>query len=273
MIKGMTGYGSSQFSVGKIKIIAEVKSLNHRYFDITCFLPIGFGSIENKIQQVVKKFVQRGKVTASVKILEKPQQAIELNKNAVKVHLRNANALKREFGLKNDLTVADLVKLPGVLDAKEILVDPVDIWPGLEKALNRSLSNLEEMRKREGRSLYADISDKLTRMLGQLKKIKAQAKAVLQEKRKILNEDEFRSFQKSNDVNEEISRLAHYIDELKKLLRNNIPVGKNIDFIAQEMQRETNTIGSKLQDKIVSNAVIALKSKIEKIREQAQNVE
>jgi uncharacterized protein (TIGR00255 family) len=110
-------------------------------------------------------------------------------------------------------------------------------------------------------------------MLLQVKKIQKKAKSILGEKKKKLNEEEFRSAQKSSDVNEEITRLLHYIDEIAPLLKSQAAVGKKIDFIAQEMQRETNTIGSKLQDKIVSNAVIALKSKIEKIREQAQNIE
>ena len=105
------------------------------------------------------------------------------------------------------------------------------------------------------------------------KKIQKKSKSILKDKKKKLNEEEFRSIQRSSDVNEEITRLLHYIIEISSLLKSKISVGKKIDFIAQEMQRETNTIGSKLQDKVVSNAVIALKSKIEKIREQAQNIE
>jgi len=129
------------------------------------------------------------------------------------------------------------------------------------------------MRKREGRSLCADVTDKLRRMLLEIKKIQRRAQEILKEKKGKLTNEEFSSFQKSNDVNEELSRLIHYIEEFKLLLKTDIAVGKKLDFIAQEMQRETNTVGSKLQDKIVSSAVIALKSKIEKIREQSQNIE
>ncbi|MCA9405205.1 MAG: YicC family protein [Candidatus Omnitrophica bacterium] len=273
MIKGMTGYGTAEISVGQVKVTIEVKSLNHRFFDLNHFLPIGFGSIENKIQQLVKKNVQRGRVTVAVKILERPLQAISLNKEAVKVYIKQAKVLKSEFGLKSDLTVADLIKLPGVVETKEVLVSPSKIWPEIKKGIEKALKSLVDMRKREGLSLNRDVQDKLKEMKLQIRAINKQSKLLLKSNRQKLSEDEFKSFQKSSDINEEISRLSHYIDELKSLLKATAPVGKKIDFIAQEMQRETNTIGSKVQDKIVSNAVINLKSKIEKIREQAQNIE
>jgi uncharacterized protein (TIGR00255 family) len=273
MIRGMTGFGSAQLSSGGIKGIVEIKSLNHRYFDISYYLPIGFGSIESKIRQMIQSDIERGRVTISIKITEKPHQSVALNKEAVQQHLKFVNMLKRQFKLKNNLTVSDLIALPGVLETKEVLVNPEEIWPGLEKALKKSIHALMVMRRSEGRSLAADVSDKLKRMQVQLKNIKARANAVLQEKKKILTDDEFSSFQRSNDVNEELSRSSHYIAEMKMLMHSAVSVGKKMDFIAQEMQRETNTIGSKLQDKIVSNAVIALKSKIEKIREQSQNIE
>ena len=129
------------------------------------------------------------------------------------------------------------------------------------------------MRQSEGKSLAADVSSQLKRMSMQIKKIRAKVRSILSEKKKKLTAEEFRAFQKSSDVNEEIIRLGHYIDEIFPLIRSKVPVGKKIDFIAQEMQRETNTIGAKLQDKVISSAVISLKSKIEKIREQSQNIE
>ena len=129
------------------------------------------------------------------------------------------------------------------------------------------------MRQREGKSLAADMGDKLKKMSARLKAIEKRAAQILKEKQKVLKPEEFSSFQKSIDVNEEIARFTHYIQEMTELFKASIPVGKKMDFIAQEMQREANTLGSKLQDQMVSNAVIALKSKIEKIREQANNVE
>ncbi len=273
MIKGMTGFGHTQIMMGKVKAVIEVKSLNHRYFDVNYYLPVGFGSVENKIRTLAQKFIQRGRITIAIKITEKPPQTITLNKEAIKTHLKYANVVKREFKLSNDLTLSDLVKLPGVYEIKENLVTPDGLWNAIDKGLKKALVSLESMRKREGVSLAKDIADKLRRMLLQKKKIQSRTKTFLSEKKKLLNLDEFKSLQKSCDVNEEITRLTHYIEEMKLLLKSKVPVGKKIDFVAQEMQRETNTIGSKLQDKVVSNSVIALKSKIEKIREQAQNIE
>lgn len=273
MIKGMTGFGSGQLSIEKIKGIVEIKSLNHRYLDISFFLPIGFSSLESKIREIVQKQIERGKVTISLKITHKPSEILDFNKKAIKEYLKYTEALRKEFGFTDRLTLADLIKLPGVVESKETQLSPEFLWPAIEKTIVRSLKELNDMRQREGRSLASDMTDKLRRMILEIKKIQNRAQEILKEKKGRMTNEEFSSFQKSNDVNEELSRLIHYIEEFKLLLKTNPAVGKKLDFIAQEMQRETNTIGAKLQDKIVSNAVIALKSKIEKIREQSQNIE
>ncbi len=273
MIKGMTGYGTVSFSVGGVRGTVEIKSLNHRYFDIAYFLPIGFASVENKIKQIVLKNVHRGRVTISIKLNQRPCPRIVVNKQVVRQYVQHANKLKRELGLDNDLALSDFIKLPGVVEAEETIINGETLWPAVEKNLIRSLQSLENMRIREGRSLSMDIAKQLKSMSEQIRTISIRAKEVLKEKKKQLTEEEFLSYQKSTDINEEISRLQHYIDEFTKLVKSTGPIGKKLDFVAQEMQRETNTMGSKLQDKIVSNAVITLKSKIEKIREQVQNIE
>jgi uncharacterized protein (TIGR00255 family) len=273
MIKGMTGFGQAQVLSGKVKALIEIKSVNQRYLDLNYFLPVGFGSIENKIRQMIRRELNRGRVTVSMKIIQKGAQEVVLNKDIARKHLRNVARLKKEVGVKGELALSDLVRLPGVMETRETVVSPEVLWPGLEKGFKKALLGLVNMRKSEGRSLVLDVKDKLKRMSLQIKKIQNKAKSILREKKKKLTKEEFRSFQKSVDINEEITRLVHYIDEIKPLLQSKTSVGKKIDFIAQEMQRETNTIGSKLQDKVVSNAVIALKSKIEKIREQSQNIE
>ncbi len=273
MIKGMTGFGNTQLLAGEVKATVEVRSLNHRYFDVNFSLPSGFGSLENKIRQLVQRKIERGRVTLSIRILQKPQESVVLNQDTVRSYLKSAKQLRRGFGLKNNLSLSDILRLPGVFEVQEKALNVEALWPILKKSIDRALKGLVAMRKSEGRSLSIDIFDKLKRMMTQVKKIRGRAKKMLQEHRKKMTAEEFSSLQKSSDVNEEISRLMHYIDQVKQLLKSNVAVGKKIDFVAQEMQRETNTIGAKLQDKVVSNAVIALKSKIEKIREQAQNIE
>ncbi len=273
MIKGMTGFGSAQMVAGKIRGMIEIKSVNHRYLDLMFYLPIGFGSIEDRIRNLVEKNANRGRVTISVKITDKPQHKLSFNREAVTQYLTYARSLKKEFHLENDLTLSDLIKLPGVVESQEVLVNPEKIWPVFEKSLTRAIMSMDRMRRREGLSLAKDTGSVLKRMLKRINEIGIREKAVLKQKKKELSNEEFSNFQKGVDVNEEISRLKHYIEEFKNLLKSTVSVGKKLDFVAQEMQRETNTIGSKFQDKIVSNCVISLKSKIEKLREQAQNIE
>ena len=120
MIRGMTGFGQAQLLSGKIKALIEIKSVNQRYLDINYFLPVGFGSIESKIRQIIQREIQRGRVTVSMKIVEKDGHRASLNKDIARMHLKNASRLKKEFGIKGELTLSDLVRLPGVLETKEI---------------------------------------------------------------------------------------------------------------------------------------------------------
>lgn len=273
MIKGMTGFGAADISFGKIKGGIEVKSQNHRYFDIVYYLPPGMSSFESGIREAANRGIERGRIMVSIKITDRPLQNIKFNKDAVREYLRYSKILKTDFNLTGDLGIADLIRLPGVVEAREVVLEPDEIWPIVKKALDIALKSLLAMRVREGKALAKDMNDVLRRMLLQIKKIDGRTKLILREKKKLLPEDEFLSLQKGNDISEELTRLAHYIDEFKMHLQANGGVGKKLDFVAQEMQRETNTIGSKVQDREVANAVIAIKSKIEKLREQAQNVE
>ncbi len=273
MITGMTGFGAADFNVAKVKGTVEIKTVNHRYLDPAYYLPSGFSSYEERIGKLIARNVKRGRVTVSVKITEKPQVNVTINHDAVKRYMVFGKSLSKQFGVRNDLNVADIMRLPGVVEAKEVFVDAPTLWPGVSKAIEKALSSVVAMRKREGVALRADISGHLSRMQKRLGQIKARALKLLKEKKAVASPEEFASFQKSNDINEELSRLSHHIDEAKSLLSLNQEAGKKLDFIAQEMQRETNTIGSKVQDKDISAIVIALKSKVEKIREQANNVE
>ena len=273
MITGMTGFGACAITFDKVKGVVEVKTVNHRYLDVAFYLPVGFSSLEDKIQKIISGRIKRGRVTVSVKITDRPHTNIILNQDAVKRYLDFAKSLGQKHRIKNDITVADIMRLPGVVEAKEVFVQPGEFWPVLEKALQKAAAGVVIMRRREGKALSVDINGQLKRMLLQVSFIKSRISALLKESKSKMTQDEFSSYQKSNDIHEEIARLSHYIDEAKMLLRQAEGAGKKLDFIAQEMQRETNTIGSKVQDKVVAAAVIAIKSKVEKIREQSNNVE
>ncbi len=273
MIRGMTGFGSSSLSWGAVKGVVEIKSLNHRYLDIAYSFPTGFSSIENKVRDIIQKNVERGRVSISIKITNKPIEILDFNQEACEKYLKFASVISKKFNLDDKLSLSDLIRLPGVVESKETVITGDLLWPAIEKSLKSSLSQLRVMRKREGQSLSRDVSENLKMMTGLIKIIRVRYSSILKEKKKIFSVDEFVSYQKNSDISEELTRLQHYIHEAKKLLQTDVEVGKKLDFIAQEMQRETNTIGSKVQENVVSNAVISLKSKIEKIREQSQNIE
>ncbi len=269
----MTGFGAADVSFGKVKGGIEIKSQNHRYCDIVYYLPPGMSSLEGPIRDFVNARLERGRIMVSLKITDKPLQNIRFNKEAVREYLRYTKVLKNDFDLTGDLKVSDLIRLPGVVEAREVVLEADEIWPSVKKALEIALKSLFAMRIREGKALSKDMAAILKQMLGEIKKIDGRTKAILRDKKKVATQEEFLSLQKGNDISEELTRLTHYIEEFKKHLQASGGVGKKMDFVAQEMQRETNTIGSKVQDRDVSNAVIALKSKIEKLREQAQNIE
>ena len=172
----MTGFGSTELSTKFFKMIVEIKTLNHRYFDISYYLPSGFGFVENKIRQMVQKYIERGRITVSVKFIQKNSHTISLNKEILKKHIQYAHAISREFGIKNDLVLSDFVKLPGVLEAKEIALVPEDEWNNLEKCLSKALDGLNKMRESEGRSLTVDVKKNLNDMLLQIKNIQARGK-------------------------------------------------------------------------------------------------
>ena len=273
MIKGMTGFGSAEISSGSTKCTVEIKSVNHRYLDIGYFLPPGFMLLEDKIRQLVQKNVLRGRISIVMKITKKEAATVSFNKKIIQTYLKQERSLKKEFGLSGSLSLGELIRLPGVVDVQEIDINASALWPAVDKAIKVALLSLVKMRKREGMSIIKDVKSQLSHMLLQINKIKAREKKMLSQSKKRLDAEEFESYQNGIDVNEEISRLSHHIVEFQLLLKSKVAVGKKLDFIAQEMQRETNTVGSKMQDKIVSNAVISIKSKIEKLREQAQNIE
>ncbi len=273
MIKGMTGFSSVEIVQGATKAVLEIRSVNHRYLDVAYFLPPGFVCLEDKIRAVVQRSVTRGRVIVSIKIVEKQEPDIAFNKGVIRAYLRREKEIKKEFHLQGDLSLSDLIKLPGVVEVHEVEPKTALLWPAIEKSMTKALNILTVMRQREGKSIAKDITKQTSCMLLRINTIRSKEKELISQNKQRLSIEEMESYQKSIDVNEELSRLSHHIEEVRRLLKNKEAIGKQIDFIAQEMQREANTIGSKLQDKVVSSAVIALKSSIEKIREQAQNIE
>jgi len=150
MIKGMTGYGNAKINTAELKGVVEVKTLNSRYLDVSYYLPIGYGSLEDKIRKFCLKYMERGRLTVSFKITQRRAEEVRLNKGAIESYLKYAKQLKRQYKLENDLTLSDLFRLQGVFETKENLISPEKMWPLLEKCLKQAIKDLLTMRKSEG---------------------------------------------------------------------------------------------------------------------------
>jgi len=148
MITGMTGFGAAEITFGKVKGVVEIKTVNHRYLDVAYYLPVGFSSLEDKIQKIIDSSMKRGRVTVSVKITERPHTNIVLNQDAVKRYLDFARDLGKKHHVKNDITVADIMRLPGVVEAKEVFVQAGEIWTVLEKSLLKAVAGVVIMSRR-----------------------------------------------------------------------------------------------------------------------------
>lgn len=273
MIKSMTGFAEERFSLKEVKGTAEIKSLNNRYFDLVCHLPIGFSAFEERIKKIFGEKLKRGRVTVLVNFLSKPFPKIILNQPLAKEYLLSLKKLKKSLKLKGEISLAEITKLAGVFVIQENHLPAAALWKGIESALIKALNNLLKSRAVEGKFLCRDISGNIKQIRISLKQMQKAAEAVTRNKSRFLCGEELASFLKSSNIDEEITRLKFHLNTLEQRLKSNDSVGKELDFICQELLREVNTSGAKLADKAVSGCAIKIKSDIEKIREQVQNIE
>lgn len=276
MIKSMTGFGSCARKVRPLgKVSVELKSSNHKYLDIVLHLPEGFLFLEEKIKQEIGSQIKRGRVTCVVSIngAEKPY-SVNINKGLLKKYLSAMNSIKREFRIKDGISMDVLVQLPGIVSLQEDLAPKLRFWPGLNSLVGLALNELSRMRQKEGEALYGYLKKRAETLKGKVEAVQARFQKVIQEKLLAMQTEEERcSFLKDTDITEEIERLSFHVKNFTRTLVKSGAVGKELDFITQEMQRETNTIGAKCCDTIISGKVVELKSQIEKMREQLQNIE
>jgi len=292
MIKSMTGYGGAKGTSGKLEISVEIKSVNNRYLDINIKLPRVFSSIEETLKSTIQGAISRGKVDVYISIDSSNADEIEIkiNRPLVEAYVSALRTIAWENELSSDIRVADLTRFPDILQAEKREVDAEKIGADVNEILVTALSAFNEMRKREGEKLGRDISarlddiEKLTASAEKIspksveeyrKKLEARMNEVLQasniDEARILTEAAV--FADRVSINEETVRLRSHISQLRELIAIDEPVGRKIDFLVQEFNREANTIGSKGNDTEVSKVIVDLKAEIEKIREQAQNIE
>lgn len=270
----MTGFGCREAetpSFGKISV--ELRSTNHKFLEVVFHLPEGFLALEDKMKKEIEAKLKRGRVTCGINIAGTLGHVF-INEKLLKEYLATINRIKKNFALGGQMSLDALVRLPGVLSLAESSVSKVKIWPHLKPLLAQALGDLVKMRKKEGLALEGFLKARALALQAMLEKVKARFKDVIKKKAaEFTTPDERAAFLKDADISEEIERLSFHIKNLKNKLSKIGSLGKELDFIAQEMQREANTMGAKSCDVGISSYVVQMKSQIEKIREQVQNVE
>ena len=293
MIKSMTGFGRCEVSEGDRKFTVEMKGVNHRYLDANIRMPKKLNFFDSAIRTVLKQYVTRGKVDIFITYedLTENQVALKYNESLAKEYLDAFKIMEETFGLENDIRVSTVSRCPEVLTMEEQSADEDELWKGLKKALEGALKQFVETRGIEGENLKNDIIAKLDGMSEKVAcievrspEIVAEYRAKLEEKVKELLADtqmdegriaaEVVIFADKICTDEEVVRLKSHIAHMKETFATEENgIGRKLDFIAQEMNREANTILSKANDIEVSNYAIDLKTEIEKVREQIQNIE
>ena len=292
MIKSMTGFGRCEHVQGNRKFTVEIKAVNHRYFDVNIKMPKKFNFFESAIRSVMKEYIQRGKVDVFITCEDDTENnfSLKYNENIAGEYLKYYRQMAQQFNLKDDVTVSRLGSCPEVFSMEEQMVDEDEIWALLETALRGALKQFVETRTREGENLKNDLIGKLDGMLLDVDAVEKRYPQVLEEYRSRLREkvdslladsqmDESRLaaevilYADKICTDEETVRLGSHIEGMKAELIQGGSIGRKLDFIAQEMNREANTILSKANDLQTSNLAINLKTEIEKVREQIQNIE
>lgn len=292
MIKSMTGFGRAEYADANRKFTVEIKSVNHRYLDMAIKMPKKLNFFEAAIRNELKNSIQRGKVDVFITYEDFTENnvGIKYNKDVAEEYLKYLKQMAEEFELDCDIRVSTLSRYPEVFSMEEIDVDEEEIWAGLQKAIDGAAEKFVEARIKEGENLKVDLIAKLDDMLDHVAFIKERAPEIIAEYKKGL-EDKIKELLQDTKVDEgrlltevtifadkvcideEIVRLTSHIETTKKALIEGGSIGRKLDFIAQEMNREANTILSKANDLATSDHAIELKTEIEKVREQIQNIE
>lgn len=292
MVNSMTGFGRSEKSESGYKLTVEMKAVNHRYLDLSVKIPRKLSAFEGELRSLLKERIQRGKVDVFVSLQEEGKQSFQLQYNSqiAGEYLKNLRIMADEYGLKSDIDAVTLSKYPEVFTQAEMSEDEDFLGELLMGTLVVAIDNFNSARALEGENLRKDIMDKLDKMEGYVDRIDERApqivaeyKAKLESKVKELLADnaidssrivaEVTIYADKICVDEETVRLRSHVEAMRKALGESDSVGRKLDFIAQEMNRESNTILSKMSNVTVTDIAIGLKTEIEKIREQIQNIE
>ncbi|MGE5614436.1 MAG: YicC/YloC family endoribonuclease [Bacillota bacterium] len=292
MIKSMTGYGRGEISQDGREFLVEIKSVNHRYSDIFIKMPRQVGFLEDRVRELVGRTVSRGKIDVFVTYYNYSSDArhVTFDEALAKTYISAVESLRDRYGLKDDITVSLISKYPEVLRVEQDEEDEEYLWSLLKVATEDALASLIRMREIEGEGLKNALLERVDYIDEVIVKLAERAPEVpLEYKAKLMSRisellgqqpvDESRVamevaiFADKCSIDEELVRLKSHVCQVREILQMDMPVGRKLDFLVQEMNREINTIGSKANDLVITRYVVDIKSEIEKIREQVQNIE
>lgn len=292
MIRSMTGFGRSQGSAAGMDITVEIRSVNHRYFECNTRLPRAYGFLDEKLKTFLQGRISRGKVDVSVYIdlTDAPGTEVVVNRSLAEAYLRAAEELAALGNVKNDISVRALTTFPDVLTVRRAAEDEDAVWDAVRGVAEEAVDRFLQMREREGAKMREDVLSRRETLLSAVAFVEERSPQTVREHmEKVTNRmrdlldgaavDEARLLTEAGlladrlAVAEETVRLRSHLDQLQQLVNADEPVGRKLDFLVQEINRETNTIGSKSQDLSLTRQIVDMKSEIEKIREQIQNIE
>ncbi len=288
----MTGYGRGQMTVDGTDILVEIKSVNNRYYDFSARLPRMYGYLEEKLKTFLNGSISRGKIEVSVSIYNNGSKSeeISINLDVANGYINALREANETLGLDDDITLSHVSRFPDVFIIKKIIEDEESVWNNIKPVAEEAVAKFVSMRETEGAKMKEDLSSRLDFILSKVEEVEKISPTTTENYRNRLyqklkdilsdnNIDEQRIlteaaiFSEKVAVDEETVRLRSHISQFRELLETDEPVGRKLDFLVQEMNRESNTIGSKAQDIAITKIVVDVKSEIEKIREQIQNIE
>ncbi|HMP82745.1 MAG TPA: YicC family protein [Verrucomicrobiota bacterium] len=293
-MKSMTGYGRGECARDGFKVTVELSSVNRKQAEISVNLPREMEMLDAPLRDLINRHVARGRVTGRVALHSVEGRAsarMHLNIPLAKAYAQELKKLAAQLKIDGNVTLDHLVRAPGVFQTDEELAETENLWPAVEKAAKQALTALVKMREREGEHLTRDLASRVNTMRQCVARVQKQAPKSAERYREQLVEriktaglpspepdderllKEVVFFADRSDISEELTRLQSHFKQFEDCAKSSEPVGRTLDFLAQEMNREVNTIGSKANDAIISRDVVTLKAELEKFREQAQNVE
>ncbi len=292
MLRSMTGFGRAHKMFEGREILVEIKSVNSRYYEFSSKLPRAYGYIDEKLKALLANKISRGKVEVSVSIFNQvgTDATIEVNEALAKQYIDALRGVSESLSLRDDLSLSSVMRFSEVFTIKKTIEDEEVVWGQVAEVAAEALDKFIEMREIEGAKMHDDISSRLSFIEERVREIEAQSPETTKAYREKLlakiqavvadrNIDEARVlteaaiFSEKTAVDEETVRLRSHISQYRDYIEQDIPVGRKLDFLTQELNREVNTIGSKCQDLEITKMVVDMKSEIEKIREQIQNIE